>query len=77
MPPHFSPLVLPHLPSLPVPSFKTLFFSSEFQNLKFLRVLDLSHNGLTGIAENLIKGCEGLKVQKLCMTRLLLPAGNG
>ena len=39
---------------------------SEFQNLKFLRVLDLSHNGLTGIAENLIKGCEGLKVQKDC-----------
>ena len=49
-------------------------FSSEFQNLKFLRVLDLSHNGLTGIADNLIKGCEGLKVEKMCMT---LPAGNG
>ena len=47
-------------------SSATTTLPSEFQNLKFLRVLDLSHNGLTGIAENLIKGCEGLKVQKDC-----------
>ena len=40
-----------------------VFSTSEFQNLRSLRVLDLSHNGLTGIADNLIKGCEGLKVR--------------
>ena len=39
-----------------------VFSTSEFQNLQFLRVLDLSYNGLTGIAKNLIKGCENLKV---------------
>ena len=36
----------------------------EFQNLKFLRVLDLSYNGLRDISDNLIKGCEDLKVRK-------------
>jgi hypothetical protein len=39
-----------------------VFSTGEFQNLKFLRVLDLSHNGLLGIADTLIKGCESLKV---------------
>lgn len=42
-----------------------VFSTSEFQNLRSLRVLDLSHNGLTGIADNLIKGCEGLKELRL------------
>ena len=39
-----------------------LFDILEFQNLKFLRVLDLSYNGLRDISDNLIKGCEDLKV---------------
>jgi hypothetical protein len=39
-----------------------VFSTGEFQNLKFLRVLDLSYNGLLGIADTLIKGCESLKV---------------
>lgn len=51
-----------------------VFSTSEFQNLRFLRVLDLSHNGLTGIAKNLIKGCEGLKVGNMSeMSPNLLP----
>jgi len=42
-----------------------LFSTGEFQNLKFLRVLDLSYNRLIGISENLIKGCENLKELRL------------
>jgi hypothetical protein len=42
-----------------------VFSTGEFQNLKFLRVLDLSYNGLVGIADTLIKGCENLKVKSL------------
>ena len=40
-----------------------VFSTGEFQNLKFLRVLDLSYNGIRGISENLIKGCTELKVK--------------
>ena len=42
-----------------------VFSTGEFQNLKFLRVLDLSYNGIRGISENLIKGCTELKVNIL------------
>ena len=39
-----------------------VFSTDEFKNLKFLRSLDLSYNGLSGISEDLIDGCEQLKV---------------
>ena len=39
-----------------------VFSTDEFKNLKFLRSLDLSFNGLSGISEDLIDGCEQLKV---------------
>ena len=42
-----------------------VFSTSEFQNLRLLRILDLSHNGLTGISKNLINGCVDLKVRNI------------
>ena len=45
-------------------NLNTVFSTDEFHDLKFLRVLDLSYNGISGISENLIKGCEQLKVRK-------------
>ena len=42
-----------------------VFSSGEFQNLKFLRVLDLSYNKLTEIESGLLDGCVNLKVRKL------------
>ena len=39
-----------------------VFSTDEFRNLKYLRVLDLSYNGLAGISEGLITGCDELKV---------------
>ena len=41
-----------------------VFSTDEFKNLKDLRVLDLSYNGLSGISENLIDGCDELKVSE-------------
>ena len=38
------------------------FSTDEFRYLKFLRVLDLSFNGLSGISEGLLEGCDELKV---------------
>ena len=46
-------------------NLNTVFSTDEFHDLKFLRVLDLSYNGISGISVNLIKGCEQLKVSKL------------
>ena len=46
-----------------------VFSSGEFQNLKFLRALDLSYNKLTKIEEGLLEGCNNLKV------RIKVPAG--
>lgn len=40
-----------------------VFSSGEFQNLKFLRRLDLSYNKLTRIEDGLLKGCNNLKVR--------------
>lgn len=40
-----------------------VFSSGEFQNLEFLRVLDLSYNQLTEIEEGLLEGCTNLKVR--------------
>ncbi len=40
-----------------------LFSSGEFQNLKRLRVLDLSYNQLTEIEDGLLDGCNNLKVR--------------
>ena len=40
-----------------------VFTTSEFQNLKNLRVLDLSYNGMVGVQDNIISGCEKLKVR--------------
>ena len=42
-----------------------VFSSGEFQNLKFLRTLDLSYNKLTKIEEGLLEGCSNLKVRKV------------
>ena len=39
-----------------------VFSTDEFRYLQYLRVLDLSYNGLSGISEGLLKGCDGLKV---------------
>ena len=39
-----------------------VFSSGEFQNLKFLRQLDLSYNHFIGIEEGLLDGCVELKV---------------
>lgn len=39
-----------------------VFSSGEFQNLKFLRVLDLSYNRLSEIEDGLLRGCDNLKV---------------
>ena len=41
-----------------------VFSTGEFKHLKFLRVLDLSFNGLSGISEGLIDGCDELKVSE-------------
>ena len=40
-----------------------VFSSGEFQNLKRLRVLDLSYNKLTEIEDGLLEGCVNLKVR--------------
>ena len=40
-----------------------VFSSGEFENLKFLRHLDLSYNLLNNIEEGLLKGCVQLKVR--------------
>ena len=40
-----------------------VFSSGEFQNLKFLRQLDLSYNHFIGIEEGLLDGCTELKVR--------------
>jgi hypothetical protein len=40
-----------------------VFSSGEFQNLKFLRQLDLSYNHFAGIEEGLLEGCTELKVK--------------
>ena len=48
-----------------------VFSTDEFKNLKFLRSLDLSYNRLSGISEDLIDGCEQLKVS-LPLNYLLL-----
>lgn len=42
-----------------------VFSSGEFQNLEFLRVLDLSYNQLTEIEEGLLEGCTNLKDLRL------------
>merc|ERR1719270_3088567 len=47
-----------------------VFSTDEFKNLKDLRVLDLSYNGLSGISENLIDGCDELKELRLDGNRL-------
>ena len=39
-----------------------VFSTSEFQDLKQLKRLDLSHNGLKGLDDGIIKGCDMLKV---------------
>jgi hypothetical protein len=39
-----------------------VFSSGEFQNLKFLRQLDLSYNHFVGIEEGILDGCVELKV---------------
>jgi len=39
-----------------------VFSSGEFQNLKFLRQLDLSYNHFVGIEEGILDGCTELKV---------------
>ena len=39
-----------------------VFSSGEFENLKNLRVLDLSRNRLSEIEDGLLKGCSNLKV---------------
>ena len=44
--------------------------TKEFSKLEKLRNLDLSYNGLRGIAENLIKGCKELKVS-LVLSKLI------
>ena len=41
-----------------------VFSTGEFKHLKYLRVLDLSFNGLSGISEGLIDGCDELKVSQ-------------
>ena len=51
-------------------NLNTVFSTDEFHDLKFLRVLDLSYNGISGISENLIKGCEQLKVRKPVIVRV-------
>ena len=43
-------------------NLNTVFSTDEFNQLKVLRVLDLSYNGISGISPSLIKGCEQLKV---------------
>lgn len=40
-----------------------VFSSGEFQNLKFLRQLDLSYNHFVGIEEGILDGCVELKVR--------------
>ena len=40
-----------------------VFSSGEFENLKFLRHLDLSYNLLNNIEDGLLKGCVQLKVR--------------
>ena len=40
-----------------------VFTSGEFENLKYLRHLDLSYNLLNNIEEGLLKGCVELKVR--------------
>ena len=40
-----------------------VFSTDEFRNLKYLRILDLSYNHLSGISEGLIEGCDELKVR--------------
>jgi len=42
-----------------------VFSSGEFQNLKFLRQLDLSYNHFVGIEEGILDGCVELKVRSL------------
>ena len=39
-----------------------VFSTSEFNNLKQLKRLDLSHNGLKGLDDAIVKGCDMLKV---------------
>jgi len=51
-------------------NLNTVFSTDEFHDLKFLRVLDLSYNGISGISVNLIKGCEQLKELRLDGNRL-------
>jgi len=51
-------------------SLNPVFTTDEFYKLKFLRVLDISHNGIAGISANLIKGCEQLKELRLDGNRL-------
>ena len=41
-----------------------VFSTGELKHLKYLRVLDLSFNGLSGISEGLIDGCDELKVSQ-------------
>ena len=52
-------------------SLNPVFTTDEFYKLKFLRVLDISHNGIAGISANLIKGCEQLKVRLSVFTQSL------
>ena len=46
------------------------FTSGEFENLKYLRHLDLSYNLLNNIEEGLLKGCVELKVRIKCTQQL-------
>ena len=49
------------------------FSTDEFRYLKFLRVLDLSFNGLSGISEGLLEGCDELKVSFFLKYFTVLP----
>ena len=48
-----------------------VFTSGEFENLKFLRHLDLSYNLLNNIEEGLLKGCVQLKVSHLKQSQII------
>ena len=48
-----------------------VFSSGEFENLKFLRHLDLSYNLLNNIEEGLLQGCVELKVRTFELTYIV------